>query len=37
VGRCGLDPYGLGSGPVAGSGEHGNETWCSTKWGDSLE
>jgi len=31
VGRCGLDSYGSGQGPVAGSCEHGNELLGSIK------
>jgi hypothetical protein len=31
VDRCGLDSYGSGQGPVAGSCEHGNEPLESIK------
>jgi hypothetical protein len=37
VGRCGLDSSGSGSGPLAGSCEHGNEASVSIKGGEFVE
>jgi len=37
VGSCGLDVYGSGKGPVAGSCENGNEPSGSTKDGEFLD
>jgi len=37
VGRCGLDPTGLGYGPMAGSLEHGNEYLGSIKGGEFFD
>jgi hypothetical protein len=32
VENCGVDAYGLGYGPVVGTGEHGNEPLDSIRW-----
>jgi hypothetical protein len=37
VGRCGLNPAGSGSGPVAESSEHCNETSGSIRGGEFLD
>jgi hypothetical protein len=34
---CGLDSFGSGQGPVAGSCEHGDELSCSIKGGEFLD
>jgi hypothetical protein len=36
MGRCELDSFDPGKGPVTGSSEHGNGTWISTKAGNFL-
>jgi hypothetical protein len=37
VGRCGLNAFGSGCGPVAGFFEHGNEALGSIKGGEYLD
>jgi hypothetical protein len=37
VGRCGLDSFGSGQGPIAGCCEHGNELPGSIKGGEFLD
>jgi len=37
VGRCGLDAYGSGRGPVVDSCEHGDEPLGSIEGGEFLE
>jgi len=37
VGKCGLDTFGSGQGPVAGTSEHGNDPSGSIKGGEFLD